>query len=66
MNLAEALALRAKLLEQCRATDTAAAELRERGETLDVMTRIGFRALDELRLVERQIAKLKEANRAGK
>lgn len=63
MTLKQLLARRAELLTRCAEVDRDAAMARENGRTLLLSMRIGFKAHVQLRVVEREIAKMKEPKR---
>ena len=58
--LEKALKRRTMLLAKCRDADALAGMLREQNKELDDNARNGFRHLDELRVVERLIFRLRE------
>lgn len=63
MTLAQLLARRDELLDECSRVDHAASLARENGKALTKSMRAGFTAHTELRVVEREIAKMKEPKR---
>lgn len=63
MTLKQLLARRAELLTRCAEVDRKASLRREAGKQLGESVRLGFRSHVELRVVEREIAKMKEPKR---